>query len=121
MACSGGTVISFPKRWERFSDGTSQTFMVGEDLPQHNRNSVWCFADSDWATCSIPLNYKPEPPTPTDYVNVMSFRSNHPGGANFLYADGQVKFIKDDVSIRVYRAMSTRDNHKVEGPLSELP
>jgi prepilin-type N-terminal cleavage/methylation domain-containing protein len=110
----------FPKRFERFSDGTSNTFMVGEDLPIYNSNSVWCFADGDWASCNIPLNYKPEPPTPTDWVNVMSFRSNHQGGAHFAFADEQVRFINEDIYMRVYRALSTRDNHKVEGPTPNL-
>ncbi len=35
------------------------------------------------------------------------FRSDHPGGANFLFADGNVKFIQDSVDLPAYRSMST--------------
>jgi prepilin-type processing-associated H-X9-DG protein len=28
--------------------------------------------------------------------------SNHPGGANFLFADGSVHFIKSSIAIRTY-------------------
>ncbi|MGE3406068.1 MAG: DUF1559 domain-containing protein [Pirellulales bacterium] len=104
----------FASRWERFGDGTSNTFMIGEDVMKYNQNSVWCYANGDWATCSIPLNYKPQTLAPYDQANSMSFRSNHMGGANFCFADGQVKFIKDTISHLVYRALSTRDNRKTE-------
>ena len=104
----------FAARWDRFGDGTSNTFMLGEDLPQFNQNSVWCYANGDWATCSIPLNYKPKNANPYDIANAMSFRSNHVGMANFAFADGQVRPIRDTISYSVYRALSTRDNRKVE-------
>ena len=53
---------------------------------------------------------------PPDWINVSSceklgqwgFRSLHPGGANFAFVDGSVKFIKNDVTRNVYRALGTR-------------
>ena len=41
------------------------------------------------------------------------FRSFHPGGANFAFADGSVKFIKDAVSYQAYRALGTRAGGEV--------
>ncbi|WP_435011954.1 DUF1559 domain-containing protein (plasmid) [Tundrisphaera lichenicola] len=38
---------------------------------------------------------------------VTNFRSFHPGGANFLYVDGSVKFIKQTIAMHTYRALST--------------
>ena len=36
-----------------------------------------------------------------------NFRSFHPGGANFLFCDGRVKFIKENVDMNAFRALST--------------
>jgi prepilin-type N-terminal cleavage/methylation domain-containing protein/prepilin-type processing-associated H-X9-DG protein len=42
-----------------------------------------------------------------------SFRSLHPGGLNFAFADGSVKFIKSTVSWPTYRALGTRAGGEV--------
>jgi prepilin-type processing-associated H-X9-DG protein len=38
---------------------------------------------------------------------ISNFRSNHPGGCNFLMADGAVAFLSEDISLAAYRARST--------------
>ena len=39
--------------------------------------------------------------------------SNHPGGANFLFADGSVHFLKSTINIRTYWALGTKGNGEV--------
>ena len=39
--------------------------------------------------------------------------SNHPGGANFLFADGSVRFIKSSISMMTYWALGTKANGEV--------
>jgi prepilin-type N-terminal cleavage/methylation domain-containing protein/prepilin-type processing-associated H-X9-DG protein len=39
--------------------------------------------------------------------------SNHPGGANFLFADGSVHFIKSSIAIRTYWALGTKANGEI--------
>ena len=85
MNCDGCNGLFFrvsyqdPQRLAMVRDGTSNTFMVGEDIPEHNYRSGAYYANSDFSSCHAPLNYFPDPPTPYDWFNIVSFRSRHPG------------------------------------------
>ena len=46
-------------------------------------------------------------------VNFMNAQSNHPGGANMLFADGSVKFIKSSISQNIYMGLGTRAGAEV--------
>ncbi|MEM8681178.1 MAG: H-X9-DG-CTERM domain-containing protein, partial [Planctomycetota bacterium] len=41
------------------------------------------------------------------------FRSDHPGGANFVFGDGAVRFISESVDIGLFQASSTRNGSEV--------
>jgi prepilin-type processing-associated H-X9-DG protein len=44
---------------------------------------------------------------PSNPHRVPNFRSAHPGGGNFCYADSSVHFVNDGIDLAVYRARST--------------
>jgi prepilin-type N-terminal cleavage/methylation domain-containing protein/prepilin-type processing-associated H-X9-DG protein len=99
-----------PRRLAMITDGTSNTFMVGEDLPQLNTHCSWPYSNHTQGTCGIWPNAKQangNPFPPTDWPNVYSFHSRHPGGLQFAFADGSVTFIPENIDKTIYRAMAT--------------
>ncbi|HVK15572.1 MAG TPA: DUF1559 domain-containing protein [Fimbriiglobus sp.] len=99
------------------ADGTSNTLMVGEDLPEHNYHSAALYANGSYANCNTPLNYMPRPATPWEWSRVISFRSRHSGGVNFCLADGSVRFLADTIDHAQFRTACT----KAGGEVVQLP
>lgn len=109
------------------SDGTSHTLAIGERTYElrvwmrgvfYNGSpsapSMVCSASTKSVT--KPINSDPAlwcynncPTGRTLYFNELFFGSEHPGGAQFTFADGSVHFIEDQIEMAVYEAMATRD------------
>jgi prepilin-type processing-associated H-X9-DG protein len=102
------------------TDGTSNTFMIGEDVPSKNRWCSWPYANNAVGTCAIAPNARRPGGgeyDPGDWQNVYSFRSRHSGGLQFAYADGSVHFVSNSIDLSVYRAMATiRGGEVVSAP-----
>lgn len=45
--------------------------------------------------------------------SISNYRSDHPGGCNFLMADGSVTFLNDSIDLLVYQAKSTISGEEV--------
>jgi prepilin-type N-terminal cleavage/methylation domain-containing protein len=104
----------YPISFRKITDGTSKTLMVGESVVEQDYHSAALHADGSWATCGNPLNYFVFPateenlkPTP-QWLPTRGFKSLHPGGAQFVNADGSVHFISESIDHNMYRSMSTR-------------
>ena len=120
------------------TDGTSQTFAVGER--SHNLSYVtwtarsiggWLFKTSSFEGGTDQFDPEPEecltqilgpvgtedlPRTPNHpMAHVEDYWSRHPGGVNFLFADGSVRFVKDAIAAPVYQALATRNGQEVVG------
>jgi prepilin-type N-terminal cleavage/methylation domain-containing protein/prepilin-type processing-associated H-X9-DG protein len=110
------------------TDGTANTIGVGE------RANV--FVQSGWAGVlpSASVIYNPNkglgctnlrPPITSIVVHSRqytvntkggspaSFQTQHPGGGNFLFMDGSVRFLKETVNLDVMRALATRNYAEV--------
>lgn len=98
------------------SDGTSNTFMIGEALPDRTKWCSWPYANNAVGTCAIAPNAAAKdgaPFDPWDWENTFGFASRHPGGLNFALADGSVRFVGNNIDLATYRALATRSGGEV--------
>lgn len=100
--------VHFPVRLATIVDGTSNTLMIGEDIPEYDEWNDWWSSNGAIGTCAIPLNYNEGDPGYGDWPNLYSFRSRHANGiVNFACADGSVRGIADTISLQTYRWLAT--------------
>jgi prepilin-type N-terminal cleavage/methylation domain-containing protein len=106
--------ILWPLRLGQITDGTSNTLMIGEDIPEFDAWNDWWSSNGAIGTCAIPLNYNEGAGGFSDWPNLYSFRSKHPGGiVSFALADASVRGISDGISLTVYRRLATIKGNEV--------
>ena len=109
-------------------DGTSNTLHVGEthwEDKESNRPgcfntmnwmSTWSVASTVWGINTDYMARLGLSRTEHDRFNFgtgCNFRSRHPGGAHFLYVDGHVEFLTDDISDRLLANLGDRNGGRV--------
>jgi len=107
-----------PIELRQVSDGQSNTFMVGEGVVSQDYHSAAYFADGDWATCGIPLNFfildlPDEEIKSSHWHETRGFKSLHPGGSQFVMADGSVHFVSEGIDTLTYRGLATRNGNEI--------
>ncbi len=111
------------------TDGTSNTFFIGEALPQFSQWNWWYNPNAVTATTAIPLNFSLRRPRPwptcglpagdfsrnadCDWPNNYNFNSRHTGGGNFGLGDGGVRFIADGIDTEIYRSYGSISSGEV--------
>jgi prepilin-type N-terminal cleavage/methylation domain-containing protein len=98
------------KKLTAIRDGTSNTFMIGEDIPLYNNWCSWPYSNNAVGTCAIPPNYQMPPAmaaSPGNWPTTYSFRSVHTNGLQFALGDGSVRFVNQNIDLPTYRAAAT--------------
>jgi prepilin-type N-terminal cleavage/methylation domain-containing protein/prepilin-type processing-associated H-X9-DG protein len=109
-----------PCKITSITDGTSNTFFCGEDIPDLDAHCCWFYANGSLGTCAIPPNVMAPPAGYDIYTGwpyLYSFRSRHTGGLNFAFADGSVHFVHDTIALTVYRAFATINGGETVGDI----
>jgi prepilin-type N-terminal cleavage/methylation domain-containing protein/prepilin-type processing-associated H-X9-DG protein len=114
VICSNQTDVNSKTRMGDITDGTSNTFIVGEAMPGWSQWNWWYNPNACTATTAIPLNRVLKVAKNIgDWPNNYGFASRHTGGANFGLADGSVRFVSDNINTATYRALATVSSGEV--------
>ena len=102
------------------TDGTSNTIALGEIRPKcswHARDG-WMHINALWFATTCPINF-PNCPEESGFVDGncnaphawscdMGFKSRHPGGCQFVFADGSVHFLSENIDYETYQKLGDR-------------
>lgn len=113
----GLTEARWNTRMTDIEDGTSNTFAIGEIVPQWRAHCAW-FWFASMSNCGCPMNYQSAAIKASNgsrtlrsdwlvgWQNNYGFYSQHPGGVNFGFADGSVKFVPQNIDLFTYRMLA---------------
>ena len=120
IGCNGlfwRTAYFKPLKLKDIIDGQSKTLMVGECVVGQDFHSAALFADGDWASANVTLNFflvgADEQGIIDNWYDVRGFRSLHPGIVQFALADGSVQALQEGIDHKVYRGLATRNGEEV--------
>jgi prepilin-type N-terminal cleavage/methylation domain-containing protein/prepilin-type processing-associated H-X9-DG protein len=113
------------------TDGTSNTIIVGEMMPSRAADSNFWFQNGGVHGMTVPLGWnsntvdpnsascatnwqQPSAPLGCRFgAAAKGFVSQHPGGGNFSFADGSVRFLKKTINMATYCALGSRAGGEV--------
>ncbi len=100
------------------TDGTSNTFMVGERDFSRNRAGIWMRSinadrNAEDAKALVGVCHEKHPLNAFD--DPHAFSSMHAGGAHFLLGDGSVRFIAENIDPATYNKLAKRADGEIVG------
>jgi len=102
-----------PDIWRRGNKFTASN-PVGSSPRIRTSGAGWADRDSAYGLHGFTMDGSSNPgPCHTNCTNANEVFSFHPGGANNLFADGSVHFIKETMAIQVYANMISRANGEI--------
>lgn len=124
-----GRLTPWSSRLRDFTDGTSNTILMGEIRMSCNPFGTWgwTWPESLWYATTAPINYPTCPDSPGLGMNscaqnnsgawstIFGFKSKHIGGCHFLLADGSTHFISENIDRLTYARLGDRWDSGVVG------
>jgi prepilin-type N-terminal cleavage/methylation domain-containing protein/prepilin-type processing-associated H-X9-DG protein len=113
---TGMFVFSLRRKPAQITDGLSNTFAIGEvkGMDTLDGYSIWAYGSRHESSIRTTLNVLNEKPghgttRPESWGSKYNgaFGSDHPGGANFLFGDGHIDFVIDNISFDLYQDFAT--------------
>jgi prepilin-type N-terminal cleavage/methylation domain-containing protein/prepilin-type processing-associated H-X9-DG protein len=120
-------------RIEDITDGSSMTIFAGERASKQSPMTTWVGAVTDAGVPPLNPDFETElgqvliltntgtatdgrtPNNPLEHVEDTN--SKHPGGVNFLFGDGSVRFLRQSIDGKTWAAIGTRSGGEVVGSL----
>ena len=112
---------TYTTKLKQITDGLSKTIFLGEvraDCSVHARNG-WLHSNNGngLVTTIIPINFDSCQSSesgadtcnqPCNWNAELGFKSAHPGGANFVFGDGSVRFLTEDIDHQTYQYLGDK-------------
>jgi prepilin-type N-terminal cleavage/methylation domain-containing protein/prepilin-type processing-associated H-X9-DG protein len=123
--------INYAASIREIPDGTSNTLAMGEALPNCNYELIrfgWWDSQIWYVGTATPINWDscrattPAFPARQDcgtffnWNTSAGFKSRHPGGAHFAFADGSGRFISENIDYRNYQRLGDRQDSEALEP-----
>ena len=102
-------------KFRQISDGLSHTVIVGEVGMQLKQINKWGFGICSWGDKDGVLSMRIgiAPGNDSSPFHLTHWWSYHPGGVNFIFADGSVHFIDEAIDLATLRAMATVNGSEI--------
>lgn len=120
---------SYAAAMSEITDGSSNTIMMGEIRPycgDHHRGG-WMSSNSLWTATTAPINFPTcpgqAPGSDTSqncyayniWMTSAGFKSRHPGGAQFVFADGSARLLSETIDYMTYQKLGDRRDGQAIG------
>ena len=103
-------------RMRDIGDGTSNTFIVGEATANGFRlGALWMGTYPTGDTAIVMRSTLDDPTLLINGTSSSAFSSPHVGGAHFLFADGKVQLISENIDGSTYTYLGQKEDNQVLG------
>ncbi len=119
--------LSWAAAFRDITDGTANTIAMGEirgNCGDHTVNGAHHY-NSLWIATTAPINFPTCPMQPlagsgvcystNTWQTSQGFKSRHPGGAQFVFADGSTRFLSETIEYETYQRLGDRRDGRPVG------